>query len=93
MALRTGDGLLISPTSIFPTSEGKTRKLGSGYCVFRTRPRLTADGGASIMATAMRISPKIDLDTFSSQSSDDESASSRENTKASHDTIPSVISE
>jgi hypothetical protein len=51
MMLRTGEALLYSPASLFATAKGKTVPLGTGYAVILTRPRLTSDGGASLLAT------------------------------------------
>jgi hypothetical protein len=51
MTLRTGEALLYSPASLFATAKGQTAPLGTGYAVIMTRPRLTSDGGASLLAT------------------------------------------
>jgi hypothetical protein len=51
MALRTGEALLYSPGSLFLSQRGRLATLSSGYAVIKTRPRLTRDGGASLLAT------------------------------------------
>ena len=54
MTLRTGEALLYSPASLFATALGETDTLSTGYAIIKTRPRLTADGGASLLATEAR---------------------------------------
>jgi hypothetical protein len=51
MALRTGEALLYSPASLFLSTKGRLATLSSGYAVIKTRPRLTRDGGTSLLAT------------------------------------------
>ncbi|PVF92780.1 hypothetical protein CPB86DRAFT_716798 [Serendipita vermifera] len=51
MALRTGEALLCSPASLFVSDSGQLATLSTGYAVIKTRPRLTRDGGASLLAT------------------------------------------
>jgi hypothetical protein len=51
MVLRTGEALLYSPASLFLSQRGRLATLSSGYAVIKTRPRLTRDGGASLLAT------------------------------------------
>jgi hypothetical protein len=51
MALRTGEALLCSPASLFVSNMGNLSTLSTGYAVIKTRPRLTRDGGASLLAT------------------------------------------
>ena len=54
--LETGEGLLFCPTALIDCDSGtdstsvQPHKLGTGYLRMRTRKRLTADGGISIMA-------------------------------------------
>jgi hypothetical protein len=51
MMLRTGEAILYSAASLFATANGETAPLGTGYAIIMTRPRLTSDGGASLLAT------------------------------------------
>ena len=56
VSLETGEGLLFCPTALIEIradAKGRPlrpRKLGTGGLRIRTRKRLTADGGQSIMA-------------------------------------------
>lgn len=49
--LNVGESLLFSPSAMMDVVEGVPRKLGTNHIRFKTRMRLTADGGRSIMAT------------------------------------------
>ncbi|PVF91522.1 hypothetical protein CPB86DRAFT_802757 [Serendipita vermifera] len=46
-----GEALLCSPASLFVSESGYLATLSTGYAVIKTRPRLTRDGGASLLAT------------------------------------------
>jgi hypothetical protein len=48
--LDTGEALLFSPTTICTNRSGQVIKLGNGYIHLVTRPRITRDGGQSILA-------------------------------------------
>jgi hypothetical protein len=49
--LKVGESLLFCPTAALSVAEdGSVRKLHEGHVKFKTRPRLTADGGKSRMA-------------------------------------------
>lgn len=48
--LNVGESLVFSPSAMLDLVDGKTVKLGMTYLKFKTRPRLTADGGRSVMA-------------------------------------------
>jgi len=48
--LETGEALLFSPNSLCTDGSGQLVKLGSGYIHIFTRPRITRDGGQSILA-------------------------------------------
>ncbi|KAG8782690.1 hypothetical protein FRC19_007403 [Serendipita sp. 401] len=52
MTLKTGQALLFSPASLFMSDKKCLVTLSTGYAVIKSRPRLTRDGGESIMATA-----------------------------------------
>ncbi|KAJ7318411.1 hypothetical protein DFH08DRAFT_1036677 [Mycena albidolilacea] len=53
MALPTGHGLVFSPAAALSTDErGRVVLLGRDHLRLRVRPRLTLDGGASILAVA-----------------------------------------
>ena len=48
--LETGDGLLFSSSALCTDGRGQIVKLGNGNIHFITRPRITRDGGKSILA-------------------------------------------
>jgi hypothetical protein len=49
--LKVGESLLFCPTAALSVTEnGSVRKLDEGYVKFKTRPRLTTDGGTARMA-------------------------------------------
>jgi hypothetical protein len=49
--LKVGESLLFCPTAALSVAgNGSVRKLHEGYIKFKTRPRLTTDGGKSCMA-------------------------------------------
>jgi len=48
--LETGEALLFSPNTLCADGSGKLVKLGNGYIHIFTRPRITRDGGQSILA-------------------------------------------
>lgn len=51
VTLNVGESLLFSPSATLDVVDGRPRKLGVGYVKFKTRSRVTADGGSSVMAT------------------------------------------
>ncbi|KAG8851922.1 hypothetical protein FRC20_001636 [Serendipita sp. 405] len=51
MTLKTGEAVLFSPGSLFLSKGGATSTLSTGYAIIKSRPRVTKDGGMSIMAT------------------------------------------
>ncbi|KAG8816641.1 hypothetical protein FRC17_000248 [Serendipita sp. 399] len=51
MTLKTGQALLFSPASLFVSNKGTLATLSTGYAIIKSRPRLTADGGESLLAT------------------------------------------
>lgn len=51
LRLQTGEGVLFSPATLVRGQEDSLRMLGTGYLHVRTRPRVTMDGGLSVMAT------------------------------------------
>lgn len=57
MTLRTGEALLYSPASLFVSTCGRLASLSTGYAIIKSRPRITTDGGASLLATGV-----MDLD-------------------------------
>ena len=62
MLLATGQCVVFSPSAIVMTSnDSSVRLLGRGYLKLRVRPRLTLDGGASLLAVG-RTLPSIDCD-------------------------------
>ena len=48
--LETGEALLFSPNALCADGNGEIIKLGNGYIQLFTRPRITRDGGQSILA-------------------------------------------
>ena len=48
--LETGEALLFSPNALCADGNGQLIKLGNGYIHLFTRPRITRDGGQSILA-------------------------------------------
>lgn len=50
VALRTGEALLFSPTAMLTIQNGKPVRLDTDIVKFKTRMRLSADGGTSHMA-------------------------------------------
>jgi hypothetical protein len=49
--LKVGESLLFCPTAVLSVgANGSVRKLHEGYVKFKTRPRLTSDGGKTRMA-------------------------------------------
>jgi len=48
--LNVGEHLLFSPSAMLDVVDGKATKLGMNHVKCKTRPRITADGGRSIMA-------------------------------------------
>ena len=48
--LETGEALLFSPSALCTDGNGQVVKLGNGYVHLFTRPRITRDGGQSILA-------------------------------------------
>ena len=62
MLLATGQCVVFSPSAIVMTSnDSSVRLLGNGYLKLRVRPRLTLDGGASLLAIG-RTLPSIDCE-------------------------------
>ena len=60
MLLATGQCVVFSPSSLVMTSnDSSVRLLGKGYLKLRVRPRLTLDGGTSLLAVG-RTLPSID---------------------------------
>lgn len=51
VALNVGESILFSPNAMLDVVDGMPRKLGTGHVKFKTRIRLTADGGRSVLAT------------------------------------------
>lgn len=49
--LNVGESLLFSPSAMLGVVDGSPKKLGTAHVTFRTRTRLTSDGGKSVMAT------------------------------------------
>lgn len=49
--LNVGESLLFSPSAMLDIEEGVPKKLGTDHVRFKTRTRLTSDGGKSVMAT------------------------------------------
>lgn len=49
--LNVGESMLFSPSAMLDIVDGKPQKLGVGHLKFKTRMRLTADGGKSVTAT------------------------------------------
>ncbi|KAF2092001.1 hypothetical protein K490DRAFT_70703 [Saccharata proteae CBS 121410] len=48
--LNVGESLLFSPSAMLRVKDGVVQKLGFNFIRFKTRPRLTADGGRSVQA-------------------------------------------
>ena len=48
--LETGEALLFSPSALCTDGRGQVIKLGNGHIRLFTRPRITRDGGQSILA-------------------------------------------
>ncbi|PVF91524.1 hypothetical protein CPB86DRAFT_770568 [Serendipita vermifera] len=68
MALRTGEALLCSPASLFVSESGHLATLSTGYAVIKTRPRLTRDGGASLLATVDLTETRINTGILTPES-------------------------
>lgn len=66
MTLRTGEALLFSPASLFVSVTEDLSTLAAGYAIIKSRPRLTRDGGESILATKDPIPVPITLPSQSS---------------------------
>jgi len=63
MLLATGQCVVFSPSALVMTSDDSSvRLLGRDYLKLRVRPRLTLDGGASLLAVG-RTLPSIDKET------------------------------
>lgn len=48
--LDVGESLLFSPSAMLDVVDGRATKLGTRYVRFKTRPRLSDDGGKSVLA-------------------------------------------
>ncbi|KAG8841033.1 hypothetical protein FRB91_005426 [Serendipita sp. 411] len=70
MTLKTGQALLFSPASLFVSNKGLLVTLSMGYAVIKSRPRLTRDGGESILATAPSLDVPVTTVLLTPQSSD-----------------------
>ncbi|KAG8816895.1 hypothetical protein FRC19_011719 [Serendipita sp. 401] len=70
MPLKTGQALLFSPASLFVSKTGLLVTLSLGYAVIKSRPRLTRDGGESILATAPSLDDPVTHVLLTPQSSD-----------------------
>ncbi|KAG8749489.1 hypothetical protein FRC14_001329 [Serendipita sp. 396] len=70
MTLKTGQALLFSPASLFVSNKGLLVTLSMGYAVIKSRPRLTRDGGESILATAPSLDHPVTNVLLTPQSSD-----------------------
>lgn len=51
VGLNVGESLLFAPTAVLEMQDGEAKKLGTGYVRFKTRQRLGADGGQSVLAS------------------------------------------
>ncbi|KAG8816101.1 hypothetical protein FRC17_000467 [Serendipita sp. 399] len=89
MTLKTGQALLFSPASLFVSNKGTLATLSTGYAIIKSRPRLTEDGGGSLLATtgkcAEDVSEKILVAPITPHSSRPTSPSDNSNAKASPD--------
>jgi hypothetical protein len=50
VTLNVGESLLFTPSAMLRVEDGEPKKMGTSYLKMRTRPRISADGGQSILA-------------------------------------------
>jgi len=60
VGLNVGEALLFSPAAVLDVVDGEAKKLGTQHVRFRTRKRVTNDGGRSMLAVTAAVVNLLD---------------------------------